>query len=134
MSKLRFRILGNPSLWITGEKERYLVVTDKNWHSYYPTTLPGADFRQNIYIVVYQGIKPDSGYQVRIKEITQSEDTVAVQVELKVPQAKLAYAQVMVHPIAVAEVTRAELKPANSLDFTFIDQKGKLLAEVNARI
>ena len=134
MPKLHFRTAENPSLWATGVEARYLVLTGENWRHHYPTPPPEADFTRSIYIVAQRGIQPSAGYYVKIRDINQNKDTIAVQVETAEPSLKQEYAQVLTNPITVAEVTKSELKQAGSLNFIFIDRKGKLLSAMNVKV
>jgi hypothetical protein len=129
-----FHPLANPQPWILGDKPSYLVVTEKNWPSYYLSQPKGADFAANIYIVVSLGLKPNPGYTVRILQLQQQGEVINVKLELGEPDPNKFYIQVMVQPIAVAEVPKANLQSLKQLRFVFVDQKGKELATVNTEI
>jgi hypothetical protein len=130
MKSIAFRSLSNPQPWAPGDKPSYLVVTEKNWPSYYSSQPKGTDFTANIYIVVSLGLKPNPGYTVRILELQQQGEVINVKLELGEPDPSKFYIQVMVKPIAVAQVSRANLQSLKQPSFVFIDQKGKELATV----
>jgi hypothetical protein len=48
---ITFHPLPNPQPWTLGDKPSYLVVTEKNWPSYYSSQPKGANFTANFYIV-----------------------------------------------------------------------------------
>ena len=129
MTSIAFRAVSNPQLWTLGDKPSYLVVTEKNWPSYYSSQPKGADFTANIYIVASLGLKPNPGYTVRILQLQQQGEVTNVKLELGEPDPNKSYIQVMVKPTAVAEVSKANL-PLPQLRFVFLDQKGKELATV----
>ena len=129
-----FHHLANPLAWTLGDKPSYLVVTEKNWPSYYSSQPKGADFAANIYIIVSLGLKPNPGYTVSILQLQQKGEVINVKLELGEPDPNKFYIQVMVKPIAVAEVPKANLKLMKQLSFVFVDQKGKELATVNTEI
>ena len=57
-----------------------------------------------------------------------------VKLELGDPDPNKFYIQVMVKPIAVAEVPRTNLRSLKQPIFVFVDQKGKELATVKTEI
>ena len=129
-----FHPLANPQPWALGDKPSYLVITEKNWPSYYSSQPKGADFTANIYIVASLGLKPNPGYTVRILQLQQQGEVINVKLELGEPDPNKFYIQVMTKPIAVAEVPKANLQPLKLMSFVFIDQKGKELAIVKTEI
>jgi hypothetical protein len=129
-----FHLLANPQTWALGDKPSYLVVTEKNWSSHYSNQPRGADFTANIYIVASLGLKPNPGYTVRILQLQQQGEVINVKLELGEPDQNKVYIQVMVTPITVAEVPKANLKCLKPLSFVFINQKGKELATVKTEI
>ena len=131
---ITFNPLANPQPWMLGDKPSYLVVTEKNWPSYYSSQPKGADFTANIYIVASLGLKPNPGYTVRILQLQQQGEVINVKLELGEPAPNKFYIQVMVKPIAVAEVPKAILQSLKQPSFVFVDQKGKELATVKTEI
>ncbi|MBF8304775.1 MAG: PrcB protein, partial [Dehalococcoidia bacterium] len=57
-----------------------------------------------------------------------------VRLKLDEPDPKMAYAQVIVRPTAVAEVGIGALKQRGLLTLEFLDQKGRKLARVDTEI
>lgn len=131
--RVAFRSLSEPELWAIGEKPLYLIVTEKNWSTHYANR-PGGDFAKNIYIVASLGMKPNPGHRIKILQIQQEKEKITIKTEIREPDPQKAYAQVLVHPIAVAEVPKANLPPYSFLTFVFTDQKGKEIASVKANI
>ena len=119
-----FRIVPNPEQWALGNEPAYLVVTEKNWSRYYSSPPSGSNFATFIYLVASLGLKPNPGYSVTIRQLERVKDSLTVKVELKEPEPGKVYPQVIVRPVAVAEVAKADLEPGGMLDFVFIDQKG----------
>jgi hypothetical protein len=134
MKSIAFRAVSNPQPWAIGDNPSYLVVTEKNWASYYSNQPKGADFTANIYIVASLGLKPNPGYTVRILQLQQQGEVINVKLELGEPAPNKFYIQVMVKPIAVAEVPKANLQSLKQPSFVFVDQKGKELATVKTEI
>jgi len=131
---ITFHLLSNPQPWALGDKPSYLVITEKNWPSYYSNQPKGVDFTANIYIVASLGLKPNPGYTVRILQLQQQGEVINVKLELKEPDPNKLYIQVMVKPITVAEVPKAKLQSLKQLRFVFLDQKGKELATIKAEV
>ena len=132
---LPFRLVPDPGTWgLASTEPAYLVVTDKNWRTYYPTPPARADFQGNFYLVASWGIKPNPGYRISILGIGQSGPRVEVKVSLEEPDPKKVYPQVLVHPVGVAEVKKASLRQKGILTFEFWDQKGDPLARVEAEL
>jgi len=129
-----FHPLANPQLWMLGDKPSYLVITEKNWPSYYSSQPKGADFTANIYIVASLGLKPNPGYTVRILQLQRQGEVINVKLELGEPAPNKFYIQVMVKPIAVVEVSKTNLQPYQVVTFLFIDQKGKEIATAKVEI
>jgi hypothetical protein len=129
-----FHPFANPQPWTLGDKPSYLVVTEKNWPSYYSSQPKGADFMTNIYLIASLGLKTNPGYTVRILQLQQKGELINVKLELGEPDPNKFYIQVMVKPIAVAEVSRANLQLLKQLHFVFVDQKGKELASVKIEV
>ena len=130
MKSIAFHAISNPQPWTLGDKPFYLVITEENWPSHYSSQPKGGDFTANIYVVASLGLKPNPGYTVRILELQQLGEVTNVKLELGEPDPNKFYIQVMVKPIAVAEVSRASLQSLKQPSFVFIDQKGKELATV----
>jgi len=124
----------SPEEWAPGDKVAYLVVTDKNWSTYYSSPPKGSDFATYIYVVASLGMKPNPGYRVKILQIQQEKEKITVKVELGEPDPKKFYAQVMVYPIAVAEIPKTNLQKFDLLNFIFTDQKGREIASVKTEI
>ena len=129
-----FRAVSNPQTWALGDKPSYLVITDKNWLSHYASQPKGTDFTAKVYIVVSLGLKPNPGYTVRILQLQRQGEVINVKIELGEPDPNKLYIQIMVKPIAVAEVPKANLPPLKLMSFVFLDQKGKELAVVKTEI
>lgn len=120
--------------WVVSDEPAYLIVTEKNWSTYYSNPPRGSDFATFIYVVVSLGVKPNPGYSVKIRQLEQLKDRITVKVELKEPDPRKVYPQIIVHPVAVAEVAKADLEPRGMLDFVFIDQKGRQLSALKTEI
>lgn len=129
-----FRDVPYPEEWAFGDRLAYLVVTDKNWTTYYSNPPQGSDFATCIYLVASLGVRPNPGYRIRILQIKQQNERITVSVELMEPDPKKFYPQVLVHPIAVAEVSKANLQKFHLLNFVFTDQKGNQIATAKAEI
>ena len=127
MKPVRFRLLANSNPWVVSDAATYLVVIDKNWSNYYSSVPPGSDFATYIYLVASRGVKPNPGYRIRIMEVRQLKDTVTIKLELKEPDPRKVYPQIIVHPVAVTEIAKGDLEPCDILNFVFIDQKGREL-------
>ena len=134
IKSIAFHAVSNPQPWTLGDKPSYLVVTEKNWLSYYSSQPKGADFTTHIYIIASLGLKPNPGYTVRILELQQQGEMINVKLELGEPDPHKFYIQVMVKPIAVAEVPRTNLRSLKQPIFVFLDQKGKEFATVRTEI
>ncbi len=118
-----------PQLWAVGEQPAYRIVTAKNWSTLYASPPQGADFAASVYVVAALGMKPNPGYRVKIMQVTRRDDAVTVSVEQLRPAPGQIYAQVIVHPVAVAEIRKSDLQPYKSLEFSFVDQTGRRLAQ-----
>lgn len=119
-----------PRLWAIDDREAYTVVTTKNWSKYYSSTPEGSDFSASVYVVASMGMRPNPGYRIRIVQIAQEGERVEVSVQQLNPDPEGIYPQVLVNPIAVAEVKRKDLKPYPVLHFAFVNQSGQSIAEV----
>ena len=132
---LPFRLVPDPGTWgLASTEPAYLVVTDKNWRTYYPAPPAGADFQANFYLVASWGIRPNPGYRISIVGIQQSGARVGVKVKLEEPDPKKVYPQVLVHPVAVAGLKKTSLQQRGLLTFDFRGQKGEPLARVEAEL
>jgi len=131
---ITFHPFPNPQTWALGDKPYYLVITEKNWPSHYSSQPKGSDFTANIYVVVSLGLKPNPGYTVRILQLQQQEEVIYVKLELGEPDPNKFYIQVLVKPIAVAEVPKTNLQSLKQLRFVFLDQKGKELATIKSEV
>jgi len=120
--------------WRVEDGPKYLVVTEKNWTSFYSKPPTSADFAGNIYFVASLGTKPTPAYTIKLLAISQLGDEVKISLELEEPEPGKFYPQVMVYPIVVAEVARSQLPQGKLLSFVFVDQKGTLLAKVESEI
>jgi hypothetical protein len=129
-----FHPLTNPQPWALGDRPSYLVVTEKNWPSYYSSQPKGADFAANIYVIASLGLRPNPGYTVRILQLQQRGEVITVKLELGEPAPNKFYIQVMVKPIAVVEVSKTNLQPNQVLTFLFIDQKGNEIATIKSEV
>ncbi len=134
VKRVAFQVVVDPEQWTIGDEPAYLVVTQKNLSAYYSSPPAGSDFTDYIYLVVCLGWKPNPGYGVSVLRIEQLKDTVTIRVELKEPEPGKMYAQVLVRPVTVAGVARANLEPGGMLDFVFIDQKGQQLAKLKVEV
>ena len=129
-----FRAVSNSQTWALGDEPSYRVITEKNWPSHYSSQPKGADFAAKIYVVASLGLKPNPGYTVRILQLQQQGEVINVKLELGEPDPNTFYIQVMIRPITVAEVPKANLPPLKLMSFVFLDQKGKELAVVKTEI
>ena len=125
-----FRVIPDPESWAVGDQPGYLVVTQKNWPTYYSSPPMGANFVAYIYLVASRGVKPNPGYGIKILGVEQLKNKITVKLELREPDPKKVYPQIIVCPIAVAEIAKVKLEPYDLLSFTFVDQKGNKLASV----
>ena len=132
VTSIAFRAVSNPQPWTPGDKPSYLVVTEKNWFSYYSNQPKGADFAANIYVIASLGLRPNPGYTVRILQLQQRSEVITVRLELGEPAPNKFYIQVMVKPIAVVEVSKTNLQPNQVLTFLFTDQKGNEIARIKS--
>ncbi len=123
-----------PSVWAVGDKPAYLVITGKNWSEFYATPPNGADFSTSIYIVAYMGVQPNPGYRIRIAQIRQDGNMIQVSIERLRPAPKQVYPQVLVHPVAVAEVKKTSLRPKGTLNFSFVDQTKQRIAQLTVEL
>lgn len=124
----------NPEEWAFGDKLAYLVVTDKNWKAYYSSPPQGSDFATCIYLVASLGVRPNPGYRIRILQIKQQNERITISLELVEPDPKKVYPQVIMRPLAVAEVTKGNLQPYSLFHFVFTDQKGREITTVKTGI
>jgi len=131
---ISFRAVPDPVQWSLGDKPAYLVVTEKNWSTYFSSPPKGSDFARYIYVVASLGMKPNPGYSIKITQLQQEKEKITVKVKLGEPDPQKFYAQVIVYPIAVVEVPKANLQPYTPFTFFFIDQKGRQIATVKAEI
>jgi hypothetical protein len=129
-----FHTVSEPDQWLVSDKPAYLVVTEKNWPSYYSSLPRGSDFANSIYVVASLGMKPNPAYRVRIRQLKRVEERITVEVEHKEPEPGKVYPQIIVHPIDVAKVAKANLEQPNVLTFTFRGPEGRQLAQVKLRI
>ena len=132
---LSFKEPKEPQAWaILADQPAYAVITDSNWTKYYPTRPSQADFKEKFYIVATWGPKQNPGYRISITSINQTGSSLQVRLKLDEPDPKMAYAQVIVRPTAVAEVGIEELKQRGLLTLEFLDQKGSTLARIDTEI
>lgn len=129
-----FRAIRDAVQWLVGDKVAYLVVTENNWPNYYSSPPSGSNFATLFYVVASIGAKPNPGYSVRIQQLEQMKERVTVKVELKEPDPRKVYPQIIVHPVSVAEVAKVDLAPRGVLEFVFVDQKGQQLASLTTEI
>ena len=125
-----FSAVSTPRPWAVDDRAEYIVVTGKNWSKYYSSAPQGADFASSIYVVASMGTQPNPGYRIRIVQISQEGQRVQVTVERLNPDPKGMYPQVLVNPVAVAEVKRKDLESRPVLEFAFVGQNGQSLADV----
>ncbi|MBI4287935.1 MAG: protease complex subunit PrcB family protein [Chloroflexi bacterium] len=130
-----FSLVDQPQAWaVLAEQPAYVVVTEGNWQAYYGAVPPQADFNSKFYVVASWGTKPNPGYRISVTGVKQSGATVEVRVRLDEPDPGKVYAQVIVRPTAVAEISKSSLQQRGSLTFQFIDQKGNRLARTESRL
>ena len=125
-----FSAVSAARLWAIDDSAGYMVVTGKNWSKYYSGQPKDADFAGSVYVVASMGTRPNPGYRIRIAQISQEGERVQITVEQLNPDPKAMYPQVLVNPVAVAEVKRKDLQPYPALVFAFVTQSGQPLAEV----
>ncbi len=132
---LSFKEPKEPQAWaILSDQPVYAVVTETDWTKYYSTRPPQADFKEKFYIVATLDPKPNPGYRISITSINQTGSSLQVRLKLDEPDPKVAYAQVIVRPTAVAEARIDALKQRGKLNFEFLDQKGSTLARMDIEI
>jgi hypothetical protein len=124
-----FSSVPTPRLWAIGDAAAYTAVTAKNWSKYYSNKPKEADFPSSLYVVASMGTRPNPGYRIRIVQISQQGERVQVTVEQLNPDPRGMYPQVIVNPVAVAEVKLKDLQPYPALIFDFVTQSGQSLAE-----
>ena len=124
----------SPEEWVPGDRLAYLVMTDKNWTTYYSNPPKGSDFVACVYVVGSLGVRPNPGYRIRILQMRQQKEAISIIVEVMEPDPNRVYPPVMVRPIAVAEVPKANLQPFKPLEFVFTSQKGRQFATVKIDI
>ena len=129
-----FDTLSSTSPWALGDRVAYLLVTDKNWSAYYSAEPAGSDFGTYVYLVASIGMKPNPGYGVEFLGLHQVNSEITVSLKLSEPEAGKVYAQVIVYPIAVARIRKADLGRYDSLNAIFVDQNGKQIAVMKAAI
>ncbi len=132
--RIPFHALTEPGLWTVGDQPAYLAVTVRNWSTYYPNPPAGSDFGSFVYVVASLGMKPNPGYTVRVRQLERVKDVITVKVEIKEPDPRKIYPQVIVHPTAVVQIAKADLEPGGLLDFVFVDQKGQQLTILKTEI
>jgi len=132
---LPFRSVPGSGPWaLASDQPAYLAVTDKTWRAHYPTPPTGADFQGNFYVVASWGVKPNPGYRISIRGIEQAGLRVEIRLSLEEPDPGLVYPQVLVHPLAVAEVRKDALRQHGLLAFKVLDQRGGQLAVAEADV
>jgi len=132
---LPFKLVPDPSPWaLASDQPAYFVVTEKTWQAHYPAPPAGADFQANFYVVASWGMQPNPGYMIYIREMDSVGRWVLVRLSLEEPPPFLVYPQVIVHPLAVAEVRKDALRQHGLLIFTFSDQEGKQLVELETDV
>ncbi len=130
---LAYRLMPNPETW-TGGKDApaYFVVTKKNWQTYYQALPSGADLSVNIYLVASWGLKPNPGYRLSVVGLREVGGLVQMAIDQQEPEKDNIYAQVMVVPALVAEVSKGSLPEGGRLVVQFMNQRGTQLARVEA--
>lgn len=129
-----FHTVRDQEQWIVSDERAYLVVTERNWSTYYSNLPRGSNFAAFIYVVASLELKPNPGYTVRVSQLEQVRDRITVKIELKEPDPRRVYPQIIVHPIAVAEVRKVDLEPRGMLNFVFVDQKGHELGTLTVDV
>jgi hypothetical protein len=129
-----FRTLTDTQSWRIGEGSNYLVVTEKNWSSFYSKPPASANFASNIYFVASLGTKPNPSYTIKLSSISQVGDEIKISLELGEPEPGKFYPQVIVYRIIIAEVAKSQLPQGKLLNFVFVDQNETSLAKVKAEI
>jgi len=129
-----FSTVPAPQIWALGDQPVYQVITENNWSRFYAAAPQGANFSASIFVVASLGMKPNPGYRVNIAQISRQGDEVTVSVEQLRPAAGQIYAQVLVHPVAVAEIKKSDLHPYKSLQFSFVDQTGRRLGQAKLEL
>jgi hypothetical protein len=129
-----FRTLTDTSSWRIQDGPKYLVVTEKNWPSFYSMPPARTNFTDNIYLVASLGTKSNPGYTIKLLAINQVSDETKISLALGEPEPGKFYSQVIVYRIAVAEVGKTLLPPGKSLSFVFLDQNGTSLAKLEVEV
>jgi hypothetical protein len=129
-----FSTVPAPRLWEIDGQARYIVVTGKNWAQYYSSPPQDADFDTSVYVVASMGTRPNPGYRIRIERILQDGERVQVAVAELNPDPTGIYPQVLVNPVAVAEVKIKDLEPHPLLIFTFVSRSGRRLADFTVEL
>jgi len=129
-----FSSVSIPRLWAVGDSAHYIVATSRNWTRYYSSPPKDSDFDSSAYVVASMGTRPNPGYRIRIARIEQDGERVEVTVEQLHPEPGGIYPQVLVNPIAVAQIRRRDLQPHPLLAFSFVDQDGRTLAETKVEL
>lgn len=130
-----FRLLSNPGFWAMPSQEPvFLVLTEENWPNYYSFFPRDADFTNNIYLLACWGVKPHPGFQILISQVTQDNFQLYITVRFINPQPGILYPQVLVRPLAVAEVAKNSLCLRGPLTFIFLKEEGKEITTLKAKV
>ncbi len=124
-----FSAVSVPRLWAVDDNARYIVATSRNWTKYYSSPPKDSDFESSIYVIASMGEKPNPGHRIRITQILQDGGRVEVKVQQLQPEPGKIYPQVMVNPIAVAQIKKQDLEQYPTLVFAFVDEGGQPIAE-----
>ena len=130
-----FRILSNPGFWaISSQEPFFLVLTEESWTNYYSFSPRGADFTNYIYLLACWGERPHPGFQILISQVTQDNLQLNITVKFINPQPGILYPQVLVRPLAVAEVAKNSLCLRGPLTFIFLKEEGKEMTVLKAKV
>ncbi|MBI4331377.1 MAG: protease complex subunit PrcB family protein, partial [Chloroflexi bacterium] len=132
--ELPFRTLADSQAWaLQKDQPAYFVVTEKNWRDYYPALPAGADLTNNVYVVAFWGARPNPGYRISMLALRQLAGLVQVAVDFQEPDPGRFYPQVIVYPVAVAEVSKKTLSGGKTI-FQFLNRNGSELGRVEVEM
>ncbi len=88
------------------------------------------DWQPERYVLIcaFQGLKPSTGYDIKITKIERSRDTVTVKVRIRESKPDEITASVLTSPYHIVKVERSAISGAKT--FVFVDQNDKILKEL----
>lgn len=99
-----------------------------------PLTIEDFDFERYFMLHAYLGEAPTGGYDLKITNIYQQEDTVWIKVRTISPAEDDLVTQVINYPSDTIRLKKSNLLQTGELTFIFVDQNSKVLKRVEAEI